>query len=168
MGTGFLFQTFAPQTIVMSTIQDTQQEIVEEFEMFDDWMQKYEYLIELGKSLPLIDKQYKTDDNLIKGCQSKVWLHAENNGSEVIYTADSDAIITKGLIALMIRSLSNQKPEDIVNADMSFVDKVGLKDHLSPTRANGLVSMIKQMKYYALALQAQKLAPHPPKGEQTN
>ncbi len=138
----------------MSTIQETQQEIVEEFEMFEDWMQKYEYLIELGKSLPLIDEQYKTDDNLIKGCQSKVWLHAENDGNKVTYTADSDAIITKGLIALMIRSLSDQTPEEIVAADMSFIDKVGLKEHLSPTRANGLVSMIKQMKYYALALQA--------------
>ena len=138
----------------MSTIQETQQEIVEEFEMFEDWMQKYEYLIELGKSLPLIDEQYKTDDNLIKGCQSKVWLHAENDGNKVTYTADSDAIITKGLIALMIRSLSNQTPQEIVAADMSFIDKVGLKEHLSPTRANGLVSMIKQMKYYALALQA--------------
>tara|TARA_R110002096_G_scaffold94668_1_gene213003 strand:+ start:297 stop:716 length:420 start_codon:yes stop_codon:yes gene_type:complete len=138
----------------MSTIQETQQEIVEEFEMFEDWMQKYEYLIELGKSLPLIAEDYKTEDNLIKGCQSKVWLHAENDGNKVTYTADSDAIITKGLIALMIRSLSNQTPEEIVAADMSFVDKVGLKEHLSPTRANGLVSMIKQMKYYALALQA--------------
>ncbi len=138
----------------MSTIQEKQQEIVEEFEMFEDWMQKYEYLIELGKSLPLIDEQYKTDENLIKGCQSKVWLHAENDGNKVTYTADSDAIITKGLIALMIRSLSNQTPQEIVAADMSFIDEVGLKEHLSPTRANGLVSMIKQMKYYALALQA--------------
>ncbi len=138
----------------MSTIQEKQQEIVEEFEMFEDWMQKYEYLIELGKSLPLIDEQHKTDDNLIKGCQSKVWLHAENDGNKVTYTADSDAIITKGLIALMIRSLSNQTPQEIVAADMSFIDEVGLKEHLSPTRANGLVSMIKQMKYYALALQA--------------
>lgn len=138
----------------MSSIQETQQEIVEEFEMFEDWMQKYEYLIELGKSLPLIAEEYKTEDNLIKGCQSKVWLHAEHDGNKVTYTADSDAIITKGLIALMIRSLSDQTPEEIVEADMSFVDKVGLKEHLSPTRANGLVSMIKQMKYYALALQA--------------
>ncbi len=154
MGKDFLFQTFVQQNNRMSTIQETQQEIVEEFEMFEDWMQKYEYLIELGKSLPLIDEQYKTDDNLIKGCQSKVWLHAENDGNKVTYTADSDAIITKGLIALMIRSLSNQTPQEIVAADMSFIDKVGLKEHLSPTRANGLVSMIKQMKYYALALQA--------------
>lgn len=138
----------------MSSIKQTQEDIIEEFEMFDDWMQKYEYLIELGKSLPLIDEQYKTEENLIKGCQSQVWLHAENDGEKVIYTADSDAILTKGLIALMVRTLSGQKPADIVEADMGFVDEIGLKEHLSPTRANGLLSMIKQMKYYALALQA--------------
>lgn len=138
----------------MSKIKETQEEIVDEFSMFDDWMQKYEYLIELGKSLPLIDEQYKTEDNLIKGCQSQVWLHAENDGEKVVYTADSDAILTKGLIALMVRTLSGQKPTDIVEADMDFVDEIGLKEHLSPTRANGLLSMIKQMKYYALALQA--------------
>lgn len=122
--------------------------------MFDDWMDKYEYLIELGKSLPLIDEQYKTEDHIIKGCQSRVWLNAEMEGDKVKYTADSDAILTKGLIALMIRSLSEQKPEDIANADMSFIDEIGLKEHLSPTRANGLLAMIKQMKYYALAMQA--------------
>lgn len=140
----------------MSTIKEIQEEIVEEFQMFDDWMQKYEYLIDLGKSLPLIDEKYKTEDNIIKGCQSKVWLHAENDGEKVIYTADSDAILTKGLIALMVRTLSGQKPKDIMDADMKFIDKIGLKEHLSPTRANGLLSMIKQMKYYALAMQAQK------------
>lgn len=138
----------------MSTIKEIQEEIVEEFQMFDDWMQKYEYLIDLGKSLPLIDEKYKTEDNIIKGCQSKVWLHAENDGEKVIYTADSDAILTKGLIALMVRTLSGQKPKDIMDADMKFIDKIGLKEHLSPTRANGLLSMIKQMKYYALAMQA--------------
>ncbi len=136
------------------TIRETQEDIVGEFDMFSDWMEKYEYLIELGKSLPLIDKSYKTEDNLIKGCQSQVWLHAEHQGGKVIYTADSDAILTKGLIALMIRVLSGHEPGDIVEADMAFIDKVGLKEHLSPTRANGLASMIKQMKYYALALQA--------------
>ncbi len=138
------------------TISEIQVEIIEEFEMFEDWMQRYEYLIELGKSLPLIDPQYKTEENIIKGCQSQVWLHAEmdESGKKVIFTADSDAILTKGLIALMVRVLSGQKPEDISIADMSFVDEVGLKDHLSPTRANGLVSMIKQMKFYAIAMQA--------------
>lgn len=136
------------------SISDKQQDIIDEFEMFDDWMGRYEYLIELGKSLPLIDEQYKLDENLIKGCQSQVWLHADNDGDVVKFTADSDAILTKGLIALMIRVLSDEKPEDIVNADMSFVDQIGLKEHLSPTRANGLVSMIKQMKFYALAMQA--------------
>lgn len=136
------------------TIAEKQQDIIDEFDMFDDWMGRYEYLIELGKSLPLIDEQYKLDENLIKGCQSRVWLHADNDGEVVKFTADSDAILTKGLIALMIRVLSDEKPEDIVNADMSFVDQIGLKEHLSPTRANGLVSMIKQMKFYALAMQA--------------
>lgn len=138
----------------MSSISDIQQDIVDEFAMFDDWMQKYEYLIELGKDLPLIDEQYKTEENLIKGCQSQVWLHADDDGERVVYTADSDAILTKGLIALMVRVLSNQKPQDIMNADMSFLDEIGLKEHLSPTRANGLTAMIKQMKYYALAMQA--------------
>ena len=138
----------------MADISTIQEEIVDEFSMFDDWMDKYEYLIELGKSLPLIDEQYKTEDHIIKGCQSRVWLNAEMEGDKVKYTADSDAILTKGLIALMIRSLSEQKPEDIANADMSFIDEIGLKEHLSPTRANGLLAMIKQMKYYALAMQA--------------
>lgn len=136
----------------MESIKDIQQEIIEEFAMFDDWMGRYEYLIELGKSLPLIDEQYKTDDNIIKGCQSQVWLHAEMDGNSVIYTADSDAILTKGLIALVIRVLNGQEADEIVQADMSFVDEIGLKEHLSPTRANGLLSMIKQMKFYALAL----------------
>lgn len=139
----------------MSNIKEIQDDIVMEFEMFEDWMQKYEYLIELGKELPLIDEKYKTEENLIKGCQSQVWLHAENDGERVIYTAASDAILTKGLIALMVRVLSKQKPEAIVNADMHFIDEIGLKEHLSPTRANGLSSMVKQMKYYALAMQAQ-------------
>ena len=133
------------------TIQDIELEIIEEFEFFgDDWEQKYEHLIDLGKSLPLIDPAFKTDDRIIQGCQSRVWLNAQENDGKVIFTADSDAIITKGMVALMVRVLSNQKPEDIVKADMAFVDKIGLKEHLSPTRANGLVSMINQMKKEAV------------------
>ena len=130
------------------TIKEIQEEIIDEFSMFDDWMQRYEYMIELGKSLPLIEEQYKTDDNLIKGCQSKVWVHAELDGDKLVFTADSDAIITKGIIAILIRAFSNQKPQDIIDADV-------LKEHLSPTRANGLVSMIKQLKLYAVAYQTQ-------------
>lgn len=138
------------------TINEIQDEIIEEFAFLDDWMDKYEYIIELGKDLPLIDVQYKTEDYLIKGCQSLVWLHADesNKDGQVKFTADSDAIITKGLIALMIRVLSNQQPADIAKADLYFIDKIGLKEHLSPTRANGLLSMVKQMKMYGLALQA--------------
>lgn len=129
------------------TIQEIETEIIEEFEFFgDDWEQKYEHLIDLGKSLPLIDSALKTDDRIIQGCQSRVWLNAEERDGKIIFTADSDAIITKGMVALMVRVLSNQKPEDIVKTDMAFVDKIGLKEHLSPTRANGLVSMINQMK----------------------
>ncbi len=139
---------------MMETIKDIQAEVVDEFDMFSDWMEKYDYLIDLGKSLPIIDSQYKTDDNIIKGCQSKVWLHAELNDDKVIYSADSDAIITKGIIALMVRVLSNHRPDEILNADMDFVDTIGLKEHLSPTRANGLLAMIKQMKFYALAFQS--------------
>ena len=137
------------------TIKDIQHEIIEEFSMFDDWMQRYEYMIELGKTLPLINDQYKTDDNIIKGCQSKVWLHAEMNDDKVVFTADSDAIITKGIIAILIRAFSNQTPKAIIEADTNFIDAIGLKEHLSPTRANGLVSMIKQIKMYAIAYQAQ-------------
>ena len=136
-------------------IKEIQEEIVDEFSMFEDWMQRYEYMIELGKSLPLIDAQYKTDDNIIKGCQSKVWVHAELEGDNLVFTADSDAIITKGIIAILIRTFSNQKPMDIIEADTGFIDKIGLKEHLSPTRANGLVSMVKQLKMYAIAYQTQ-------------
>lgn len=139
----------------MSSIKDIQQEIVEEFSMFDDWMQRYEYMIELGKSLPLIDERYKVDENLIKGCQSKVWVHAELESDKLVFTADSDAIITKGIVAILIRAFSNQHPADILEADTQFIDEIGLKEHLSPTRANGLVSMIKQLKMYALAYQTQ-------------
>ena len=137
------------------TIQEIQNDIIDEFSMFDDWMQRYEYMIDLGKSLPLIDDQYKTENNVIKGCQSKVWVHAELKNDKVIFTADSDAIITKGIIAILIRAFSNQSPKDIIDADTNFIDDIGLKEHLSPTRANGLVSMIKQLKMYAIAYQTQ-------------
>ncbi|AWM13574.1 SufE family protein [Flavobacterium sp. NRK F10] len=136
------------------TIQEIQEEIVDEFSMFDDWMQRYEYIIELGKSLPLIDEQYKTDDYSIKGCQSKVWVHADDEDGKVIFTADSDAILTKGIIAILIRTFSGHTPQEILDANTDFIDEIGLKEHLSPTRANGLVSMIKQIKMYALAYQA--------------
>ena len=136
------------------TIQEIQDEIVDEFSMFDDWMQRYEYIIDLGKSLSLIDEQFKTEDNIIKGCQSKVWVHAEQQGGKVVFTADSDAILTKGIIAILIRAFSNQKAADILEANTDFIDKIGLKEHLSPTRANGLVSMVKKIKMYALAFNA--------------
>lgn len=136
------------------SIKEIQEEIIEEFAMFDDWMQKYDYLIELSKDIPLISEEYRLNENLIKGCQSKVWLHATNKEGRVVYTADSDAIITKGIAALLIRVLSAQKAEDILDNDMYFIDAIGLKEHLSMTRSNGLVSMIKQMKFYALAFQA--------------
>jgi cysteine desulfuration protein SufE len=136
------------------TIQEIQDEIVDEFSMFEDWMQRYEYIIDLGKSLPLIDEQFKTEDNIIKGCQSKVWVHAEQQGEKVVFTADSDAILTKGIIAILIRAFSNQKAADILESNTDFIDKIGLKEHLSPTRANGLVSMVKKIKMYALAFNA--------------
>ena len=138
-------------------IKEIQDEIVDEFSMFDDWMQRYEYIIELGKNLPLIQEEFKTDDNIIKGCQSKVWLKGERNGDTIAFTADSDAILTKGIIAILIRTFSNQKASEILDADMNFIDEIGLKEHLSPTRANGLVSMIKNIKMYALAFNTQKL-----------
>lgn len=137
------------------SIQEIQEEIIDEFSMFEDWMQRYEYMIELGKSLPLIEEQYKTPDNIIKGCQSKVWVHAELEGDKLVFTADSDAIITKGIIAILIRAYSGQRPKDIIAADTDFIDQIGLKEHLSPTRANGLTSMIKQLKLYAVAYQTQ-------------
>ena len=139
----------------MNTIESIQNEIVEEFTLFEDWMQRYEYMIELGKSLPLIDEKYKTEDQIIKGCQSKVWVHADLEEDLLKFTADSDAIITKGIIAILIRVFSNQHPKDILEANTDFIDKIGLKEHLSPTRANGLVSMIKQIKMYAVAFQTQ-------------
>jgi len=136
------------------TIREIQEEIIDEFNLFDDWMERYEYLIELGKSLPLIDDQYKIEENIIKGCQSKVWLYSKMNDSKINFTADSDAILTKGLVALLLRVFTNQTPKDILAADIIFIDKIGLKEHLSPTRANGLVSMLKQIKLYAIAQQA--------------
>jgi cysteine desulfuration protein SufE len=135
------------------TIKEIQEEIIDEFSMFDDWMERYEYIIELGKSLPLIDAEFKLDENLIKGCQSKVWIYSEIDNSTIKYTADSDAILTKGIVALLLRVYSGQKSEDILAADTTFIDEIGLKEHLSPTRANGLVSMLKQIKMYALAQQ---------------
>ena len=132
-------------------IKEIQNEIVDEFSMFDDWMQRYEYIIELGKSLPMIDEKYKTDENINKGCQSKVWLQGEQSDDKILFTADSDAILTKGIIAILIRAFSGQSAEDILEADTNFIEEIGLREHLSPTRANGLVSMIKQIKMYALA-----------------
>ncbi|MGB1308272.1 MAG: SufE family protein [Oceanihabitans sp.] len=137
------------------TIQDIQNEIIEEFSMFEDWEERYQYMIDLGKTLPLIDAQYKTEKNIIKGCQSKVWVHAELQEDKIAFTADSDAIITKGIIAILIRVFSNQHPKAIIEANTNFIDQIGLKEHLSPTRANGLVSMIKQLKMYAIAYQTQ-------------
>tara|TARA_B100001287_G_scaffold150697_1_gene126841 strand:+ start:2626 stop:3045 length:420 start_codon:yes stop_codon:yes gene_type:complete len=132
-------------------IKNIQNEIVDEFDLFDTWMDKYEYLIELGKSIPLISQDKKTNDNIIKGCQSKVWLYAEKDAEKVKFYADSDAVITKGIISLLIRTFSNQKPNDIINANTDFIDKIGLRDHLSANRANGLNNMIKKIKFYAIA-----------------
>lgn len=140
------------------SIQETQQEIVDEFSMFDEenWDERYQYLIDLGKTLPMIDEKYKVEENTIKGCQSRVWLHAEENDGKISFTADSDAILTKGLIAILIRSFSGHTPGEILEADTEFIDQIGLKEHLSATRANGLVSMVKQIKLYALGYSAQK------------
>lgn len=136
------------------TIAETENEITEEFAMFDQWDDKYQYLIDMGKAMPPMDEAYKTDDRIIKGCQSRVWLHSELKDGKVVFTADSDAIITRGMVALMVRVLSEHTPDEILAADLGFVDAIGLKQHLSPTRANGLVAMIRQMKLDALALKA--------------
>ncbi|CAL2087981.1 Uncharacterized SufE-like protein R01000 [Tenacibaculum dicentrarchi] len=136
------------------TIKEIQEEIIDEFSMFDDWMERYEYIIDLGKSLPIIKDAFKLDENLIKGCQSKVWLYSELSGNSILFTADSDAILTKGIVALLLRVFSNQTPQAILAAKTDFIDEIGLKEHLSPTRANGLVSMIKQIKMYAIAQQS--------------
>ena len=131
------------------TIKEIQDSIVEEFSMFDDWMDRYAMLIEMGKDCPMIDAQYRNDNYLINGCQSRVWLHAKLEDGKVYFSADSDAVITKGIINLLIKVLSGQTPKDIIGADMSFLDEIGLKEHLSPTRSNGLLSMVKQMMLYA-------------------
>ena len=135
------------------TIKETQDELISDFSMMENWMDKYEYIIQLGKDLPLIDAQYKTADNLIKGCQSQVWLHAEMQDGKLIFTADSDALITKGLVSLMVSVLSGHTPKEIAEAEIYFIDEIGLRNHLSPTRSNGLLSMLKQMKIYGLAYQ---------------
>ncbi|MCL2290953.1 MAG: SufE family protein [Bacteroidetes bacterium] len=135
------------------TIQEAEQQLIEEFSYFSDWMDKYNYIIELGKELPLIDPQYKTPQYLISGCQSQVWLHADFKNGKVIFTADSDAIITKGIVNLLIKVLSNRTPQEILDAKLDFIDAIGLRAHLSPTRSNGLNSMLKQMKMYATAFQ---------------
>ena len=136
------------------TINEIQDELVDEFSLFGDWMEKYEYIIQLGKELPLIDPAFKKEEYLIRGCQSQVWLHADYKEGKVVFTADSDAIITKGLVGMVVRVLSNHTPAEIVHSDLYFVDRIGLKEHLSVTRSNGLLAMIKQMKVYALALQS--------------
>lgn len=136
------------------TINEKQDELIEDFAFYTDWMEKYEYIIQLGKELPLIHDSYKTDEYIIKGCQSRVWLYPNMNEGKIDFTADSDAIITKGLVSLMVKVLSGHTPKEIASADLYFIDKIGLKEHLSPTRANGLLSMVKQMKLYAIALSA--------------
>jgi len=138
--------------MTQSTLEERIHDIVEEFSLFDDWMEKYEYLIELGRSLPLIDEAYKTDEYKIHGCQSQVWLRADRVNGHVVFTADSYALITKGLIALLVRVFNGQSPEEIANADLAFLDDIGMREHLSPTRKNGLSEMVNQMKRYALAL----------------
>lgn len=139
------------------TIKEKQDQIIEDFELFDDWMQKYEYIIQLGKDLPLIADEYKTDDNLIKGCQSRVWLNAQYVDGRLYFTADSDAMITKGLVSMVVQVLSGHTPKEIAEAEIYFVDAIGLRTHLSPTRSNGLLSMLKQMKMYAIAYQSKAL-----------
>lgn len=138
----------------MTTINEVQDEIIEEFSTFDDWMDRYALLIELGNGLEKLDDKYKVENNLIEGCQSRVWLHAEMQDGRIIFKAESDAVIVKGIIALLIRVLSGHTPDEILNTDLYFVDKIGLREHLSPTRSNGLVSMIKQMRFYAMAFKA--------------
>ena len=133
------------------TIAEIQNKIIAEFQYFDDWMDKYNYLIELGYSLPVMDEKFKTKSNLISGCQSKVWLHAAYQDGKIRFEADGDAVITKGIISMLIRVISGQTPDDIINSSLDFIDQIGLREHLSPTRSNGLISMTKQLKLYALA-----------------
>ena len=139
----------------MASINEIQDEIIEEFELFDDWTDRYTYIIELGKKLEVLNEQYKSESNIIKGCQSRVWLHATLKDNVIIFETDSDAIIVKGLIFLLVRVLSGQKPKDIMDADLYFIEKIGMNQHLSPTRANGLAAMVKQMKLYGLAFKTQ-------------
>jgi cysteine desulfuration protein SufE len=134
------------------SIATKEAELIDSFSIYEDWMEKYEYIIELGKDLPLIDDAHKTDENIIKGCQSTVWLHADKKDGKVVFTADADAIIAKGIIAILVDVLSNETPQDILDANLDFIKEIGLQEHLSPTRSNGLVAMVKQMKMYALAL----------------
>ncbi len=134
------------------SIETKEKEIIEDFAIYEDWMEKYEYLIELGKDLPIINEEFKTEENIIVGCQSQVWLHAEKKDDKILFTAEADAIIAKGIIALLIQVLSGETPDDILDAELSFIKEIGLQEHLSPTRSNGLVAMVKQMKLYALAL----------------
>ncbi|MBI5402109.1 MAG: SufE family protein [Ignavibacteriae bacterium] len=134
------------------SIEEIEDEIVEEFSLFDEWMDKYEYIIELGKNLPSMDENLKTEDRKVSGCQSQVWLNTKSENGKVLFEADSDAIITKGLVGLLVRVLSGQRPEDVINAKLGFIDKIGMKEHLSPNRANGLVAMIKHMKLNASSL----------------
>jgi len=136
------------------TINEIQDQIIEEFELFDDWTDKYEYIIEMGKKLPDLDAEFKIDENKIKGCQSNVWLTSEIKDSKLNFFADSDAVIVKGLVSMLIRVLSGHSPDDIANADLYFIDKIGMTQHLAQTRSNGLLSMVKQMKFYGLAYKA--------------
>lgn len=139
------------------SIQSIQEEIIEEFSVLDEWMDKYNYLIEMGREIPLLEDKYRKEEYLINGCQSRVWLHAEFKEGKVVYKADSDAIITKGIAALLIRVLGGHTPDEIILTELTFIEKIGLKEHLSPTRSNGLVSMLKQMRYYALAFRTKQL-----------
>lgn len=136
------------------TINEIQDQVIEEFSAYDDWMDRYAYLIEMSRELPPIDQKYRTKEYLIEGCQSRVWLAAELKDGKIYYFADSDALLVKGIVALLVRVLSGQKPEDIVKAELYFIDRIGLRENLSPTRANGLLAMLKQMKLYALAWEA--------------
>lgn len=138
------------------TVNEIQDQVTEEFAMFDDWISRYDYLIDLGRTLPVIDPKHKTNDYLIEGCQSKVWLHPDFDGNILSFTADSDAIITRGIVALLVRVLSGRTPDEIITADLYFIDRIGLRQNLSPTRSNGLLSMVKQMKLYAIAYKSKQ------------
>lgn len=140
----------------MATINETQEQIIEEFAVFDNWMDKYALLIEMGNELQPLDEKYKTQNNLIEGCQSRVWLQADRVDGKVVFQGDSDAVIVKGIVSLLIRTLSGHTPDEILSADLHFIDSIGLKEHLSPTRSNGLLAVLKQMKLYAIAFKSIK------------